>query len=267
MYILNPSLIITPSADLDTRLPVIGWHNVVTVATIAATSEDADHPVTELANQITYLYWLSASTGTQYLTATLSGVDEVDYVAIARHNLGSAGVTVSVEANIGAGWVEVFPAYLPADDKPLLLRFTGVASPTGVRVKLVPDGTEPSAAVLYIGKLLVMERGVQPGHTPLPYALSRNIVSGRSVSGEYLGRIEHGAALKSSANFRFLTADFVREELNPFLEDGGPFFFVWQPEEYPDEVGYAWCANDPIPTISHLSNFSDVTLELEALAL
>jgi hypothetical protein len=134
-----------------------------------------------------------------------------------------------------------------------------------VRVKLVPAGIAPSAAVLYAGELLTLEQGVQAPHTPLPYGRARNITTGRSESGEYLGRIESGAQRRSKADIRNLTPAFYRGHVDPFLVNGGPFFFVWAPQEYPDEVGYAWCTNDPVP-VPELDGRIGITLELEAIA-
>lgn len=267
--VLAPSLIVSPPADFGPNRPVIGWHNLVTFTSVSADSEDTSHPVTNLGNSSTNLYWLSASTAVQYLTVELGAVDSIDYVALARHNFGSAGIIVSVEgrsAEPGADWVELFPEFLPADDAPMLLRFAA-ANLLDVRVKLQPDGVEPRAAIFYAGKLLVMQKGVAVGHVPLPYGRQRSIIAGRSEGGEYLGRIETGGVKRSSVMFSVLTPDFYRDEIDAFVEAAPPFFFAWAPQTYPDEVGFAWVTSDVVPTPTHAAGFISLTLEMEGLAL
>lgn len=265
MIVLAYSLLATPPADYEPWLPIIGWQNLVTAANIEADDEDPDFPAVRLANPNTNELWLSTILTTQYVTVTLESPEEIDYVAIARHNWGTAGITVSIEGYTTAdGWVEIVEEFIPADDTPLICRFAA-ASYEAVRIKLQPDATEPLAGVVYVGALLVLEWGVQAGHTPLPYGRERNIVAGRSESGEYLGRIQSGGARKSRAEIRNLSADFYRESVDPFFAFGGPFFFAWDPQDHPTEVGYAWCVNDPVP-VPELDGRISISLDMEAIA-
>ena len=266
MLYLPSALIVTQTEGVNFSRPVIGWQQLVTASNIAATSEDADYPAIRLANPNTNEAWLSGSTSTQYLTVTLDGLEDVDYLAIARHNFGSIGASLTVEGDTGSGYAAVSDQVAPADDKPLMFRFAAAAY-TGIRLKIENVSAAPRAAVLFVGALLVMEKGVQPGHTPLPYGRERDIVTGRSESGEYLGRIVSGGKLRSTAMFKVLTPGFVRGDLAAFLAYSGPFFFAWSPQTYSAEVGYAWCVTDPVPVPSHHAGFADLTLEMEGLAL
>src|SRR5690606_37160075 len=106
--------------------------------------EDADYPAVNLANPATVLGWKSDDTGTQYLTIDLSVLDPVDYLAVARHNFGTAGISLTVEglsAEEEATW-EVLVDGVPADDSPILFRFTE-ANLIGLRLKMEPDATAP----------------------------------------------------------------------------------------------------------------------------
>lgn len=266
MLYLPSALIVTPTEGVNYDLPVIGWQTLLTTANIAATSEDADYPAIRLANPNTNELWVSESTSTQYLTVTLDGTVDVDYLAVARHNFGTIGAALTVEGDTGSGYAAVSDQVAPADDKVLIFRFAPAAY-TGLRLKIESVSAEPQAATMFVGALLVMERGVQPGHTPLPYGRVRDIVSGLSQSGNFVGRIESGSKLRSTASFKVLTPAFVRGDLAAFLAYSGPFFFAWSPQTYSTEVGFAWCVNDPIPVPSHLSGFTDLTLEMEGLAL
>jgi hypothetical protein len=268
--VFAPSLVLARSPTAGAGRPVIGWHNVVTFTNVSATSELTDYPATNLGNSSTSLQWRSDSTAVQYVTVEIATGEPIDYVAVARHNFGSAGISVAVEgltAEPDADWTEIFPEYLPATDRPLLLALDEDASLIGVRLRLEPDAVAPRASILYVGTLLEMEKGVAVGHVPLPYARRRTVIAGRSEGGEYLGKIESGGVLRSAVTFNVLTPDFYREQIDPFVAAADPFFFAWAPISYPQEVGFAWFAGDVIPTPTHAAGFISLSFEMEGLAL
>lgn len=274
MIITPQAYALTLAATDSGRLPVIGWHSLVTASNIEATSEAEDYPASNLANASTKNRWGSESTATQYVTVLFSGEAEVDYVAIARHNWGSTGATVSVEAvelgddpETDGDWGEIVAERVLADDAPAVWRMVP-GYYIGVRIKIQPVDTAPTAAVLKVGKLIVLQRGVQV-HTPITYGRRRTVVNGKAQSGDFLGRIITGGSLTSSVNIQFLTPDWYRDHLDEFVEASAedPFFFAWNPEEYPAEVGYCWLTNDLVPQVSHLAGYIDLTMELEGLAV
>jgi hypothetical protein len=265
VIVLSPALVVSLGGILGTHLPIIGWQNLVTVSNIVADHEDADFPAARLANPNTNELWKSDSTDDQDIIVTLSGSDAVNYVGIARHNFGSAGITVSIEVDDGGGYVEV-AEFIPGDDSPLLFWFETV-TPLSVKIHMAVGSVAPQAAVVFVGELLRMEWGVQAGHTPINYGRERDIITGRSEAGDYLGRIESGGKLRTRAEIRNLSPSFYREEVDPFLAYGGPFFFAWAPTAYPRESGYVWCVNDPVPNPSHLAGYIDLSLDLEGIGL
>lgn len=269
--IITPALVITPVDALPASFPKVGWDNKVTFSNLSADSAEADFPVTNLANPDTGLKWVSASTAEQVITIT--GIEgQSDYVGIARHNFGSTGALVSIEgvtAETAPSFVEVFEGVLVADDRPLMLQFARDYY-TSLRLRIVPDGTAPSAAVLYAGELLTLMRGLQPGYTPLADAESVDMVNGRSERGEYLGAIITGGELQASVQIKVLDPDWYRETMAPFVRAanrGLPFFFAWNPEEYPDDVGFCWFGGDVRPVYAVLSRQMDISLPLRGLAL
>lgn len=250
--------------------PVALWENIGTTTT--ATHEDASYPATNLDNPATNLLWKSGSTADQYLTRLFGAEFLVDAAGLVRHNWGSGQVVNTVQGLPFGGnpatdgdWVELVAANLLANDGPVLWRFV----PTyliGVRIKLEPGAIEPEAAALSVGKLLVFERGVQPGHTPIPYGRRREVISPRSQSGEYLGRVIAGGGLTSSVTISKLSAAWYRSTLDPFFAvvADGPFFWAWSPERYPAEVGYVWLTNDPVP-VPDMPGYIDITMQMEGL--
>lgn len=271
MIVISSTLALALQQQRYSDWPVIGWQNLVTIDNIAATSEHSNYPATNLANPSTTSLqgWRSDSASEQYLTVTLSTAEEVDYLAVARHNWGSAEIGVTVEGIAGeeeADWEELIGERFLGNDEPAIFRF-GPGHYAGLRFKLAPDAAAPRAAVLYSGKLLEVLGGVQPGHIPINYGRDRNVVTGRSQAGDFLGRIIVGGTRRSSVNFTMLDPAWYREEFEPFADASAasPFFWGWHPTTYPHEVGFAWLTADPRPVQAHQAGQVDVQLEFEAI--
>lgn len=269
--LLAPSLVVAPSSALPARHPVIGWHNLVLLGNLTSDSAADGYPVTNLANPATTNRWLSASTAEQLVTVSdLQGA--IDYVAVARHNFGTAAVTVSVEGKISGGsWEELFPGVLPGDDGPMVLRFASDFY-TDVRLRLIPQDLAPFASVLYVGEALVMLRPMQPGFTPIGDAKSHNLVGGWSQSGEMLGSIIDGSRSANSAAFILIDVDWYRETMRPFVlaaNLGESFFFAWNPEAQPNDVAYCVFSSGEVqPSLNQMSGRRiDITLPMTAVSL
>ncbi|MDF2994681.1 MAG: hypothetical protein K0R27_318 [Xanthobacteraceae bacterium] len=273
--IISRSVVIlaTPVDEHSPNAPLIGWRNLVTLGGITADHELTAFPASNLANPSTAARWQSDSIAVQYVTFDVTSPDPIDYVGIARHNLGSAGVNVSVEIpdeGSPGDWIEVFTPVVLAGDAPAILRFDPVFA-AQVRLKLVPVATAPRIAVVYIGRLTRLQRGLQPGHVPLPFAASDDIVTGQAESGDYLGRIVTRQALATNAQIQFLNYDWFHANLADFVKAAReiPFFFAWMPADYPAEVGFAWVTGDIRPETSVLREgvVVGLNLQLSAVAL
>lgn len=264
--IISSSLVL--SAGLTADHPVIGWENRLSSASLSATASDADYPVTNLLNPATHLYWKGADTQTQYITHVTGGASPYDFVGIAGHNLGSGGWTVSIEGDTGAGYATIAGPAVPADDSPLMFRWTA-ASYTGVRVKLTGGSIVPRIAVLFMGGLLVLERKVKSPHTPINMGREVKTVSGRSQAGNFLGSITLSEGRTADISFENLTDTWYRENMDEFVDYAAlrnPFFFAWLPDTFSADVGYGWCASDPRPSIHHVNGMMKISLSVDAVA-
>jgi len=270
MLVIAPNLVLSDADEaFGDGVPLILWDSLVTVANIAADTEELDYPATNLANPSTIDLqgWRAEDTTEQYVTASLNTMVEVDGVGLAGHNLGSAGIAVSVEIDIGAGFVEVIAPFIPADDSPILMVFTG-ASLVDLRLKLA-EGDEPARiAVMYAGKLLRVERGFDVGQdfTPPKFARKTEALNGMSHRGQFIGRIITSQWVEgSSATFKHFHPDWYRTYFDPFVvaaQRDVPFFFAWSPEDYPYEVAFAWLTKDPVPAVSMVTGRNAVTIEM-----
>lgn len=267
----SAGLVITPAYTYEPHHPLVGWRNYVTFAGLTADSSQASYPVTNLANPSTHRGWRSDSLLEQLVT--VANIDAaVDYVAIARHNFGTGGIEVSVEAitaDPGAVWTEVFAGVLLADDTPAIFRFAS-GNYVSVRLRLVPTATKPQCAVLYVGSLTALKPGVAPGYVPLPRAKNHTAYNGQSEAGEYLGTIISGASLASTAQIADMDPDFYADEVADFIaraNERQPFFFAWSPEDYPTEVAYAWLSASVQPTIARSTGNINLNLPMAGLTL
>lgn len=278
MIIFSPDLFLAASPELNT--PVFGWNSILTQAALQATSAAIDHPVSNLLNPSTALYWEAAPgspADDQYLTAIIASVDPIDYVAVAGHNWGSAHIPVSIEIALEqAGspldyvWTELIPDHVIGSDEPRLYRFAEV-SPLALRVRLQPGDAVPNAAVLHVGKLLVMPRGISDAHVPIN--LGRTVDKSRQVSndGHYLGDVILSEGRVSSLPFKHLDPGWYRDTMDEFVvyahTRGRPFFVAWQPVTYPRDVGYCSLTNNPQPIEDFDTQTVAIEIQMEGAAI
>ena len=248
--------------------PLIGYRNLVTSSNVAATTQIAGFPASNLANPSTNLRWQGQASGSdQFITLALNTIEDVDYIGIARHNLGSAQIPVSIEAlNSSSVWVPlVGPAGLP-NDGPVLFRFVPQGI-TSIRIRMEPSLAAPTAAVVYAGKLLVLQRRIYVGHTPINLGRRAKITNARSESGNFLGRIVLNETTETSVQLQDLTPSWFRSQLDPFVEASKeqPFFFAWRPGSYPYEIGYCWMTNDPRPSNQRSNGMMQISFEMAGI--
>lgn len=284
MIVITDALALAPTADNPLNTPIFGWKNLATA--IAATSEDADHPASFLLNSSTALRWQAEEEGSplgppaadQYLTAAIETSDPLDYLAIAAHNLGSGQNTVSVEASDGGSpetWTEIITERLLATDEPAIFRWTPT-SYAGVRLRIQPsalaeDPTTPFVAVMHVGKLLVMPRGISGDeHMPINLGRRKQVLNNRSETGQFLGRYLLSQSRSTSLSFRYLEDSWYRSTMDPFIDAAGsdtPFFVAWKPQERPRDVGYCWLTGDPDPQWHRPTGTMGVTLQLSGVGV
>lgn len=269
--VLNPTI---PGGGIsDGDNPVIGYESRVTTSNVSATTEATGSPVKNVANPSTNLRWEGEGGSPdvdEYLTVNLDSEELVDYVAIARHNFNAAQVAVSVEYFDTVGspteWVELIAPVIPGDDAPLLFRFEA-QSFTQIRIRMQPGSAAPYVGVLYIGELLVLQRRIYVGHSPMKYNVQTNAINAQSQAGDFLGRIILSQMTSGKVSLKNLTPEWTRTHLIPFLVFArqSPFFFAWRPETYPDEVNYAWMTNDPEPQNQLPNGMMMVDLEIKGI--
>jgi hypothetical protein len=176
-------------------------------------------------------------------------------------------MTISVEAVTPASspsFVEVFSGLIPSDNRPLVLKFAR-DDYQSIRLKIIPAGTAPRMAVMFVGLLLVMPNGIQPGFTPPSKGLENDRAANWSESGEFLGAIITGSRLLSAPQFTDIDPTLYDLDVAPFVlaaNNGQPFFFVWSPIDHPDDTAFCWLASSAIPNINRQTGQHNLSLSL-----
>lgn len=247
MIVISSSVVLGPLGDpVDARNPRICWHNLVTPENVSASEASAGEPIVNIANPATYLRWRGTTTNQQAVQVSLSTAMDVNYVAFAKHNLGSTGATIVFQSSTdAAAWTDVTASIVLSTDYVVIYEFDTVFA-RYFRLLITPGSAAPSISVLYLGMTLIVQRRIYVGHTPLPYGRKTTVSNGRSESGEFLGRVLRRQFLESSVDLQNLTPTWYRQYMEPFIEAATtrPFFWCWRPSSYPDECGYAWLADD-----------------------
>lgn len=247
MIVISSSVVLAATPDsVDARNPRIGWHNLVAADNVTADEEANDEPVVNIANPATYLRWRGTTTAQQSVQVTLPLAQDVNYFAIAKHNLGSSGATLAFQSSTdGSAWTDAISPLVLSSDNVVIYEFDTVFA-SFFRLLITPGSEPPAIAVLYIGQTLVLQRRIYVGHTPFPFGRKSTVSNGRSESGEFLGRTLRRQFLESSVDMQNITPSWYREHMEPFVQAATtrPFFWSWRPSSYPDECGYAWLSDD-----------------------
>lgn len=255
MIVYSQNFVFPPDATaLGLNNPLIGWHNIVTAVNVEADTEQEGFPATNMATPMTYQRWRGEfSASPQYITVVNSGPNDLDYLAVAGHNFSSGGFPIVVEGALTLDsdgefdFEEISPEVVLSDDGPLLVRFTS-APYLAVRLALgVGSGVaDPFAAVLYVGRLLVLPRRIYVGHAPMPLNFKTDALTGFSETGEFLGRIIRRQSHPGSIDMRNISPLFYRTSMKPWIEAAQtlPFFFAWRPYSYSREVAFCWGTDD-----------------------
>lgn len=199
------------------------------------------------------------ASGTSF-TFTMPSNRAIDSIGVLG-NLSGVGVTVQYSTSTGGSFVTV-ASETPANDRPLLVLFDEVSA-RRVRVTL-----SSSRQITHVsaGIALQMQRPIFGGHNPITMSRQTEYQSRRSESGNFVSRNIIREGLNGQYEWSNLTDDWVREYFDPLILSARklPFFIAWRPEDYPDEVAYAWTTGDISPSNIGTRNLMSVSMDVQA---
>ena len=156
------------------------------------------------------------------------------------------------------------------NNNPVIFRFTKqplFAIRLRIQASLAAVPSVPFLAVMYVGELLLLQRRIYVGHTPMPYGRRLTVANHRSISGDFLGRVTLSEKTETTVDLKNLTANWYRTNFEPFLVAAKeiPFFFNWCPGDYPHESGYAWLTGDPQPQNQSSNGMMQIGMNFEGI--
>ena len=208
-------------------------------------NQDPDFPVINVTRRNTYETW-RPTTFSPKIVATWSQPVTVDYLAVARHNIASAGITAgSLWVTPADGALTKVAEFTPETDGPLVIPF----APTEIEAAEVRFGTGAHAivAVIHLGQAVIMPRKLRASMQPVWLSRQTRVETQTSDGGELLGSILIRKGSAVSPQWRNLSRDFYNGTLRDLAAKlpECPFFLQWQPQEHPDEVVYGTVTGDP----------------------
>lgn len=242
----------------------IGYQTLTRGAVVTASSEVAGWPASATANPMTYERWRPTAVPA-WVSYDAGAAVEVDYLGIASHNLGSSGATIVLQYSAnGSSWSTVETVEV-ADDRTIMLLFAPV---TARYWRLRVLDAVATVGVVYLGRVLEMQRGLYGGHSPGTLSRQTDIMPNRSEGGQFLGRSIIREGYATSYEWDNLTAAWYRKWFDPFVKSARkyPFFIAWYPLKFPDEVLYAWCTDDIRPRNQGQRDLMAVGFAVEAIA-
>lgn len=257
-YLLNP-----PAGSQPIRHTRIGHHTYtrdLLAADVSASSESANTPADAPLRPDTYERWQPTDSGATW-RVDLGSSQPVDYVAIGAHTLATAGASLTIEySSDDASWTQVM-SVTPGDNAAIMCQFVEVSARYW---RITLPGGAPEIGVIYIGRMLEMQRPIYGGHAPLNLSRTTTIRTSRSRSGQFLGQQYRRKGYETSISFSNLKADWIRETFAPLIEDARtqPYFLAWRPSQFPKETGYVWTGDDIVPQNSGTRDYMDVSWDM-----
>jgi hypothetical protein len=200
-----------------------------------------------------------AITTTSFITFTLPAAVSIDTIGIGAHNLGSTNYVISFQYSVTdvSSFVTFKPAQTPTDDTAVMSHISTSVSARRVRIILTGSGSAFVGSI-YAGIALQMQRPFFAGHSPLPLSARTVRYSSVTEGGNFVGEQIRRLGFRTSAPFKNLSNDWYRLYFQPFVIHARtlPFYFAWNLDQYPTDVGYCKTNEDITPAYGSLDMFN-----------
>lgn len=240
------------------------------------TSETDAFPSSNLNNPATHLRWESEDSAND-VHLFCNGLNGASAVCFAVHELSGFTVTIyGYTTDSPVDRVQVFEPTVISDNKPLMMEFPWAQYAT---IEIVISGSGVKrAAVCYVSTLLRMDRSVvvTSDLTPINRGLKTDVLSGFSESGNFLGRVVRNTMFEGTLTFSNEPLDAYTGEAEEVtywpaiwfeqIVSVNPFFVAWAPDDYPDDVGFVWLTESPVPLQNPVTRRYSFSLKMRGIA-
>lgn len=216
--------------SLDTpRIAAYPLAGTVTVSTEAAGFEGIN-----AANELTWTYWKPTAVPATWQLSFTSAT--VSYCAIASHNIGTVGASVTLQEWDGAGWVGLFATDTPTDNSPILWLFD---ARTTDQLRIRVTNAIATIGVVWFGNVLEFpQKCVWSGSLPFNEAVNAVYTDNVSDGGHVLDRFATRKAGSCQMTINNISETWAAANL-PALQShmqALPVFMADRPLDYPKSV-------------------------------
>lgn len=251
MIVLTSTFLAAAQTSTPAINPRIGWKNYVadlSAGNITVSGETANGPRDSILTPDTAEYW-EPDALPAWMVLDLGQALTINYVGLV-HNLASVRASVKLQYGPDPAFATsaLFGTEIaPDDDAPLMFLDT---DKIGRYLRIDINGSvPPKIPVIYAGPALAMEKAVSGPYRPI--SMARKTVLRRTMSrdGQFLGQAFRRNGVQSDVAFKSLTGPWVRANFDVFSRHARskPYFFSWNPQDLPREVGYVWTDKDIVP--------------------
>lgn len=269
MAVVLSSTAKTAHDDVPLSHPRIGiedWFSA-SVSTVTVSSEDADHPKENATDHLDWDYWKPTSMDA-WIAVDAGDSRDITYMGVAGHDFFDQDVTATPQYSTDGGstWNNATGSKKPADNGPIMFLFDNTVAR---HWRLHLSGSNiPSVGIVQVGRALAFERALYQGHTPLSLSRDTEIRPNRAGGGKRLGRSIIRRGNSTTFEVDNLTADWVRNHLDPFIQVARTrgFFLAWRPSKFPNEVGWVWTNDDIHPQNTGPRDLMSVSFDVTGVA-
>lgn len=252
--LLTQSYVLYAQAEPDVppaRFTRIGYQSIARRGTVTASGNNDDEGFIDAPrSDLTYEWWRADALPAWWAVDAGEAVT-VDYAGVAVHNLSTVSASVKVQhSDDGSAWTDVPGAEtIPGTDAPLMILFEPITARYW-RLRFAGSGDAPRVGVIYIGKVLAMQRPVKwRDHSPGTLSRRTTVRGSQSDGGQRLGTSVVRQGYQADYDVSNMTETWYRDQFDPFVQHARRigYFISWRPVERPGEVLFGWTDDDIEP--------------------
>ena len=246
----------------------IGYNNILETGTVTVTSEATDFPKENAYDWLPWDYWKASAAGTVYVTVDMGSAVEVDYWALAFHDLADHSGTIKPQYSSGStspfSWSDLDTVQTPTDNQMIFRPVTSV-NVRYYRFEISSTTLASAIGALSLGQYLTLERGMKGFTTPY-HGRNKKILNSIGETGNPLGSTIYLLGQKFSISQENVSTTWVDANWENLINhiEIKRFFFMHDYENAPSEVAFCWTDKISHPKYN-TNNLKDFKIDCRAL--
>ena len=230
--------VIIRNGATETDVINVLFQNMYDEGTATYSSAASGFPGANAQDDATWNAWKPSSVPA-YATVDLGSAVMCNAVGIAAHDMATVGASFSVQySSNGSSWTTISASYTPTNNDTIFVFFAN----TYARYwRIAITGAAATLGVLKIGAALKFPCGPLSGHKPLHHSRKVEMLSNKSMGGNFLGNRPVSYGAETNVNVGMVGREWAEVDLSAFemhYNNGGAFFYCGSPSDIPKDMGY-----------------------------